>query len=171
MPVTETIRWGWFQLRSVATADFPTATHSYNPATTVTDRLASRMMKNDETPLEVIRCAAVAIFNALELRARLPGSGATCTFHIFGRRSDDPTVKLIASVLATAGSQTDADGNYFATTLAVQNSYWPKSITQSSEPSGSGMCTIFFDTMGWSDFWIGTTAISAGTVYFDYAGF
>jgi hypothetical protein len=33
------------------------------------------------------------------------------------------------------------------------------------------MCTLFFDTMGWSDFWIGVTALSAGTIYFDYAGF
>jgi hypothetical protein len=49
--------------------------------------------------------------------------------------------------------------------------YWPKTITVSSEPSGSGMCTLFFDTMGWSDFWIGVTALSAGTIYFDYAGF
>jgi hypothetical protein len=172
MNALETTRTGWLALRSVTSTalDWPTTANSYNPATTVTHRLASMMVDKTETALGSIDCASRPIFNALEIRARLTGAAATCTFHIFGRRSGDTSVKLIATVVATAGSQVDADGYYHATTLTV-TSYWPKTITASSEPTGSGMCTISFDTMGWSDFWIGVTALSAGTIYFDYAGF
>jgi len=165
-----TARLAWKTLRSVAVADFPTDTGSYNPATTGAHRLVTRMLDKVNVALASINLKTPDIaLNALELRARLTGAAATSTFHIFGRRDDDASVKLIATVLATAGSQTDGT-NYHATTLVV-TSYWPKTITQSSEPSGSGMCTIFFDTMGWSDFWIGVTELSAGTIYFDYAGF
>jgi hypothetical protein len=172
MNVLETVRSTWISLRSVVTAaDWPTHTNAYNPATTATHRLATHMLAHLETDLEKIDCTKAPFFNALELRARLSGAAATCTFHIFGRRGGNGSVKLIATVVATAGSQVDAAGNYFATTLSKTVEYWPKTITVSSEPSGSGMCTLFFDTMGWSDFWIGVTALSAGTIYFDYAGF
>lgn len=166
-----TARFGWNLLRSVASAavDWPTHTNAYNPATDVTHRLASRMLTHLEGELEKINCLLAPAWNALELRARFSDAGATGTFYLLGRRPGDASVKLVAKVDATAGSQTDGT-NYHATTLAV-TSYWPKTITVSSEPSGSGMCTLTFDTMGWSEFWIGTTAISAGTVYFDYSGF
>ncbi len=173
MNALETIRSVWLQLRSVVytALDWPTTTNSYNPATTVTHRLATRMVDKTETALAAIECSDRFSFNGLELRARLTGAGAVSTFHIFGRRSGSTNVKLIATVVATAGSQVDANGYYFATTLSKSAEYWPKTITVSSEPAGSGMCTLFFDTMGWSDFWIGVTALSAGTIYFDYAGF
>ena len=121
-------------------------------------------------PIESIDCSGNPSFNALELRARLTGAAATSTFHIFGRRAGDTSVKLVASVLATAGSQKDANGYYHATTLVV-TSYWPKTITISGAESGTGMATLYFDTMGWTDFWNVVTALSAGTIYFDYAGF
>jgi hypothetical protein len=163
-----TIRKGWTNLRSVVSTalDWPTATNSYNPATTVTHRLASRMVDKTETALVGIkhRC-----FNAMEIRARLTGSSATATFYIFGRRAGDESVKLVASVSVAAGTQVDENGYYFATTLTV-TSYWPKTIIVSPVESGTGMTTLMFDTMGWDDFWVGVTALSAGTIYFDYAG-
>jgi hypothetical protein len=164
-----TARFGWNTLRSVSSADWPTHTNSYDPSATVTHRLASRMLTHLEADLEKINCILAPAWNALEIRARLSGAAATSTFHILGRRGSDASVKLFAWVVATAGSQTDGT-NYHATTLTV-TSYWPKTITMSNEPTGSGMCTLSFDTMGWSEFWIGVTALSAGTIYFDYAGF
>ena len=167
-----TARFQWNNLRSVPSTDvdWPTTTNSYNPATTATHRLITHMVDKAEVELPKIDCLKAMAMNALEIRARFSLALAEADFHIFGRRKDDGAVKLLATITAKAGSQVDETGKYFATTLSV-TSYWPKTITVSSEPSGSGMCTLFFDTMGWSDFWIGTTAISAGTVYFDYAGF
>jgi hypothetical protein len=171
MNVLETVRSVWILLRSVVSTalDWPTTAGSYNPATTATHRLTALMLDKVSVALPSIDCTKAPFFNALELRARLSGAAATSTFHIFGRRNDDASVKLIATVVATAGSQMDGT-NYHATTLSV-TSYWPKTITASSEPTGSGMCTLSFDTMGWSEFWIGVTALSAGTIYFDYAGY
>jgi hypothetical protein len=171
MSKLETIRSEWKSYRSVAdgSEDWPTTANSYNPAATVTHRLASRMLTKAEADLEKIQCGDNPLSNALELRARFTTAGATSTFHIFGRRSGDLSAKLIATVTATAGTQVDENGYYHATTLTV-TSYWPKSIPTSPVEAGTGMCTLMFDTLGWSDFWIGTTVLSAGTIYFDYAG-
>jgi hypothetical protein len=119
--------------------------------------------------IESIKTYLWPSLNGLEVRVRFDANDHTGTFHIFGRREGDLAVKLIASVVATAGSQTDGT-TYYATTLSV-TSYWPKTITTSSEPTGSGMCALSFDTMGWGEFWLCPTVISHGTMYFDYAGY
>jgi hypothetical protein len=170
MSKLETIRSEWKLYRSVVhdSEDWPTTANSYNPAATVTHRLVSRMLTKAEAVLPSM--AIDALWNALELRARFSDAGATGTFHLLGCRRGDASVKLAATVVATAGSQVAADGTFHATTLTV-TSYWPKTITMSNEPTGSGMCTIDFDMRGWSDFWGGVTAVSVGTLHLDYAGF
>jgi hypothetical protein len=162
---------GWKLHRQVTTADWPTTPNSYNPVATVTHRLFSRMLDNAEAAIAPMDGGVEGnyLINSLELRASFSVGGASATFHIFGRRLGDLAVKLAATVVATAGTQVDAAGRYFATTFAV-TSYWPKTMIQPTAESGTGIMTVLFDKMGWSDFWVGFTTISSGNVAIEYSG-
>jgi hypothetical protein len=119
--------------------------------------------------IESIKTYLWPSLNGLEVRVRFDANDHTGTFHIFGRREGDLAVKLIASVDVSAGTQNAGDGTFFASDYTV-TSYWSKGILRPDAESGTGMSSIYFDTMGWGEFWLCPTVISHGTMYFDYSG-
>jgi hypothetical protein len=167
-----TIKSEWQTIRSaIATADWPTTTGSYNPAGTVTHRLVSRMLNVGSVALPVIDVSKNVSINALELRAHFNDNAGTATMCIFAARKGELTVKRVASIALTAGTQTNEDTRYFATT-AVVTSYWGKDMDVSDVETGTGIATIMFDTCGYDRFWIGFSAIKASdNVTVEYSGY
>ncbi len=167
-----TLRSEWQTIRNaIATADWPTTANTYNPPATVTHRLVSRMVDVLEAVISPIRLDYNSGLNALELRASFNDNAGTATMCIFASRADDLTVKRVASIVLTAGTQTNANGRYFAKT-AVVTSYWMEDIDVTTEESGTGIANITFDTCGYNRFWIGFSTIKAGdNVSVEYSGF
>lgn len=167
-----TIKSGWQTIRNaIAAVDWPTTDNSYNPSGTVTQRTTTYMMDTTEAALSPINVGQNIAINGLELRATFNDNAGTATMKIFAAREGDTSVKLIASVALTAGTQTNASGRYYATT-AVVTSYWNKAIGVSDPESGTGIACISFDTCGYSKFWVGFTAISTDdTVSVEFSGY
>ena len=167
-----TVKSAWSAIRSaIATADWPTTDNSYNPVGTVTHRLVSRMLDVTEVAIPPINTQKNLGLNSLELRATFNDNAGTATMCIFAAREGELSVKRIASVALTAGTQTDANGRYFATT-AIVTSYWNKAISVSPVESGTGIASILFDTQGYDRFWIGFSAIKASdNVTVEFSGY
>jgi hypothetical protein len=167
-----TIRSEWQTARSaIATVDWPTATSSYDPPDVVTDRTVAKMLDTLEAEILPIRTDFNLSLNALELRAHFNDNAGTATMQIFAARAKDKCVKLIAEVAWTAGTQTNENGRYFATT-AVVTPHWNKTIATSDAESGTGIASVLFDTCGYDRFWVGFDTISASdNVTVEYSGF
>lgn len=169
-----TIRAGWQTIRSeIATVDWPTtAGNTYDPPDDDSERLVAYMVDTDEAVIPPIRPDWTLGFNYLELRAHFKNNNDTATMQIFAAREAELTVKMIAEVAWTAGTQHNAEGTarHFATTATITQ-YWNRTISKSPAESSTGIQTIEFDTRGYNRFWVGFDAISGSdNVSIEYSG-
>lgn len=165
MSILRTIRAQWRAVRvAVATVDWPTTGgNTYDPPDDVTERFVDYMVDTAEVALSPIEMSINRVaLNALELRAHFNDNAGSATMQIFAAREGEDTVKLIAEVVWTAGTQPTAISSprYFAKT-AVVTPYWITTISSTSEESGTGIAVVTFDTCGYNRFWVGFDTISA----------
>lgn len=172
--LVHTVRATWRAIRTaIATVDWPTTGGAtYDPPDDVTERFVAYMVDTDEDALPYIDLSKNTALNHLEFRAHFNDNAGTATMQIFAAREGETTVKMIAEVAWTAGTQPTAvsSARYFAKT-GVVTQYWNKTISTTSEESGTGIATVSFDTFGYNRFWIGFDAISGSdNVTVEYSG-
>ncbi len=173
--LVHTVRAAWRAIRTaIATIDWPTATNTYDPPGDVTERFVAYMLDTLEAEILPINLSkAETALNNLELRAHFNNNAGTATMQIFAAREGETTVRLIAEVAWTAGTQKTAvsSSRYFAKTATITQ-YWGKTISVTPEESGTGIAVVSFDTLGYNRFWVGFDAISSSdNVTIEYSGF
>lgn len=158
--LTHTAKNPWRVIRSaVATVDWPTgAGNTYDPPGDVTERLVIYMVDTLEDALTPINVREMMAWNKLVFRASFNDNAGTATMNIFAACERELSVKMIAEVTWTAGTQVTADGRYFAKT-GVVIPYYIKGIVESDAES-NGIATIGLDTVIYDRVWVGFDAIS-----------
>jgi hypothetical protein len=157
-----TLKSAWTILRDkIASADWPTTAHSYNPAGTVTHRLVSRLVDILEAEIVPLRLQDIMGFNGVVLRATFNDNGGTATAQLFGACCGELNVKYLGSIALVAGTQTNSDGRYFAKT-AVLTSYGRLNAVSSPDETGTGISELEIATSIYDRIWVGFTAVSAG---------
>ncbi len=173
--LVHTVRAAWRAIRTaIATVDWPTTGgNTYDPPDDVTERFVAYMVDTDETALPYINLSNDTAKNHLEFRAHFNDNAGTATMQIFAAREGEVTVKMIAEVAWTAGTQITAvsSSRYFAKTGTITQ-YWGKTISTTPEESGTGIAVVSFDTLGYNRFWVGFDTISGSDdVTIEYSGF
>ena len=164
--IMQTASAQWLVIRNQVTA--VDSGGSNDPVGTVTDRLVSKMTDAADALLAVVD---VATINAMELRSSFDTNARTATINIFTAREDDKSVKHVASVALVAGTQTNENGRFFATTSTV-TSYWaPERIGYSDVESGTGISQVFFDKLGYDRVWIVVSVLSGGNITVEGSGY
>lgn len=169
----------WQKIRdAITTADWPTdgAKNGIDPVgTPATDRLESKMLTYAEAALPYINRAHDLGINSIDMRWRLSGSAATATMEVWGRRNGDDTdedasMKRLYKIVITAGSQKDAAGLYFATSIAATR-YFKRFLGEDAVEFGTGIMTAALDVTGYSRIYFPITAISAGSLTCEWASY
>jgi len=156
----------WLVIRDTITA--VDSGGSNDPVATVTDRLAAKMTDASDVLLKALDVSSV---NAVELRASFDTNARTATINIFTSREGETSVKHVASVALVAGTQTNADGRFYAATATV-TSYWaPERIGSSDAESGTGIAQILFDKLGYERVWVVVSGLSGGNITIEGSGY
>lgn len=169
------LRSKWRVIREeIATVDWPTASLGYDPPDVVTDRTVVKLLDTLDAALPVISVGYNSGLNNLEFRAHFNDNAGTATMQIFAARKDELEVKMVAEVAWVAGTQTTGAGTarYFAKTASTSSTaYWLKTITTTTEETGTGIATVSFDTCGYDRFWVGFDAVKGSdNVTVEYSG-
>jgi len=166
----------WQKIRvAITTADWPT-TASVDPVTNDgTERLESMMLDYDDAALPYIDRSRDLGINSVDMRWRVSGAGAVVTMEIWGRRhgsdaDEDAPMKRIGKIVITGGTQKDAAGLYFATSVVI-TSYFKRSIYADGVEAGTGIMTVAIDVTGYTRIYFPITAISAGSATVEWASF
>ena len=172
--LVHTVKAAWRAIRTaIATVDWPSATNTYDPPDDVTERFVAYMVDTLEADLPYINLSNDSAINHLELRAHFNDNAGTATMQIFAAREGETSVKMIAEVAWTAGTQQTAIAStrYFAKTATITQ-YWNKTISATAEETDTGIATVTFDTCGYNRFWVGFDAINTSdNVTIEYSGF
>lgn len=164
--ILQTSSTQWQTVRSlVAAVD---SGGSYDPVGTATDRFVSRMTNASDALVTVID---VSTANAMELRSHFSAAGSIATINIFVARENDTAVKHVASIALTKGTQTNADGRFFATTSVVTPYWAPERIGNTDVESGTGISSVFFDKLGYDRAWIIVSALNGGNLSIEASGY
>jgi hypothetical protein len=157
------IRLPWITHRSaIATVDSPsTAGNTRDAPDDVTERKVIYMVDTDEVAITPLNVEELGI-SFLELRVHFNDNAGTATTSIFAARKGEKSVKMIAEIAWTAGTQTTADSTarYFAKTGTITQ-YWPKVIFGNGTDETNGIAVAVLDTMGYDRFWALIDALSA----------
>lgn len=172
--IIHTLRSEWQTIRdAIATVDWPTASLGYDPPDVVTDRIVAKLLDTLDAEITPINTGFNSGLSVLEFRAHFNDNAGTATMQIFAARAGELTVKMIAEIAWTAGTQTTAasTARYFAKT-GVVTQYWNKTISTTTEETNTGIACVSFDTCGYNRFWVGFDAISASdNVTIEYSGY
>jgi hypothetical protein len=140
-------------------------------AAVTTPAVAARKYETVNATAGVCHIEPGAYANALELRFSGTTDADSLVFDLLACRGTGDWYTRIATLTCTVGTMRRAGAtNLFVDTIVISNEFWAKPIKVVSN-AGNYIATVIFDRLGYKDFVLAPTTISAGTAIVEWSGF